>query len=371
VDVKAIAFYLPQYHPIPENDRWWGAGFTEWRKVVTARARYRGHRQPRLPLGLGYYDLRLPEARAAQAALASAYGIHGFCYYHYWFEGRRLLERPFEEVLRRGEPDFPFCLCWVNEPWTRRWDGESGTILLAQTYSRDDDLRHIEWLSRAFADPRYIRVHGRPLFLVYRASQLPNARATTDLWRTAALRLGMPEPYLCMVQSAAREIVNPSELGFDASVEFQPDWTRLGLPLLHRSWRYAASRVLGGEGALRVYRYPAFAERMLKKPAPAYMRFPGVMTGFDDTPRCPDRATVFAGSTPERFGAWLAGAVDRTRAHSQDERLVFINAWNEWAEGAHLEPCQEWELGYLEACRDVLVNGNGRVLATLDDDEEV
>ena len=162
--VRAIAFYLPQFHPIPENDAWWGKGFTEWTNVAKARPLFRGHYQPHLPADLGFYDLRLPETREAQAELAREHGISGFCYYHYWFHGRRLLERPFQEVLESGRPKFPFCLCWANEPWSRRWLGEEQDILIAQTYSREDDEAHSEYLSSVFSDERYITVGNRPVF---------------------------------------------------------------------------------------------------------------------------------------------------------------------------------------------------------------
>jgi hypothetical protein len=191
--VRLIAFYLPQFHPIPENDDWWGKGFTEWRNVVQAKPLFPGHYQPHLPADLGFYDLRVPETRQAQADLAREYGIHGFCYYHYWFKGRRLLERPFNEVLTSGQPDFPFCLCWANESWTRAWDGQSGVILMKQEYSEEDDYQHIRWLSNVFRDKRYIRYEGKPLFLVYRVRDLPNPLQTTEIWRNEARRAGIGE----------------------------------------------------------------------------------------------------------------------------------------------------------------------------------
>src|SRR5215467_8332153 len=177
-NVRLIAFYLPQFHPISGNDQWWGKGFTEWRNVVRGRPLFPGHYQPHLPADLGFYDLRVPEIRQAQADLAQEYGIHGFCYYHYWFNGRRLLQRPFEEILASGKPDFPFCLCWANENWTRTWDGGDDQILLAQNYSDEDDLTHIKSLIPAFRDKRYIRVNGKPVLLVYRTTSLPNPSET-------------------------------------------------------------------------------------------------------------------------------------------------------------------------------------------------
>ena len=190
-DVRTVAFHLPQFHPTPENDEWWGPGFTDWINVARATPRFRGHQQPHEPGELGYYDLRVPEVRAAQAELAAGHGIDAFCYYHYWFDGRQLLQRPVDEILRLGEPDFPFLLCWANEPWTRAWDGKTSSVLLPQTYSPDDDVAHLRWLAEVFADPRYLRIDGKPVFLVYRAFHLPDPVATTDRWRAEAARLGL------------------------------------------------------------------------------------------------------------------------------------------------------------------------------------
>ncbi len=228
---RAIAFYLPQFHPIPENDEWWGKGFTEWTNVAKAGPLFEGHYQPHIPGELGYYDLRLPQARQAQAELAKEYGIYGFCYYHYWFNGKLLLNQPLDEVLASGEPDFPFCLCWANEDWTRAWDGRSGSVLIKQDYNDKDDLHHIMYLKHIFEDTRYIRIDGRPLFLVYRANRMPNPKRTTKIWREQARKHGIGELYLCRVESFPDEHTDPGAIGFDASVEFQPDWPDLGPPL--------------------------------------------------------------------------------------------------------------------------------------------
>ncbi len=350
---RFLAFYLPQFHPIPENDEWWGNGFTDWTNVARARPLFRGHRQPHLPADLGFYDLRLPEARAAQAALAGEYGIDGFCYYHYWFEGRRLLERPFDEVLQHGEPSFPFCLCWANENWTRTWSGEVTDVLIRQTYSSDDDLAHIRWLANAFADPRYIRVGGRPLFLVYRASSLPDAVRTTETWRSESVRLGVGDPYLCLVQSFDSEKVDPHKLGFDAAVRFAPEWRSLGPRLRQGRVLRAGRKLLRPKSALRRHRlfdYRTVVDLSLSAPTPDYKVYPSVSPGFDNSPRRPEkRATILLGSSPDLYERWLATVAARFEPFSPDEDFVFVNAWNEWGEGNHLEPCVRWGRGFLEA----------------------
>jgi lipopolysaccharide biosynthesis protein len=358
VQRRLIAMYLPQYHPIAENDAWWGKGFTEWTNVTKARPLFRGHYQPHLPADLGFYDLRLAEVRQAQAELAYEYGIHGFCYYHYWFQGRRLLERPFQEVLDSGQPEFPFCLCWANENWTRNWDGGNRELLVEQAYSREDDLRHIQWLLDAFADPRYIRVDGRPLLLVYRARHLPDIRRTVDLWQDAAQRRGLKGIYLCRVESFLNERDDPRLLGFDAAVEFQPDWMQL---IRRRPEHGRIARWLHRLGWNRgtaeppwVYDYATFVRHMLAKPAVAYRQFPCLTPSWDNSPRRNARAVVLHHATPELYGQWLMEILRRPPAGPDDENLVFINAWNEWAEGNHLEPDQRFGRGYLEATRSAL-----------------
>jgi len=354
--VRPLAFYLPQFHPIAENDDWWGPGFTEWHNVTRGRKLFPGHLQPHVPADLGYYDLRLAETREAQAELARSHGIFGFVYYHYWFHGRRLLDRPFREVLESGSPDFPFCLCWANEDWTRAWDGESGAILVRQEYSPEDDVAHLRALLPAFADPRYVRVDGKPLFLVYKSSLLPDPARATDRWREEAQRSGIGELYLCCVD-INRPRVDPTPSGFDAAVEFQPDFADLGQALRRSAAARAIRRLQLTNQAYRRHRifdYATIVERMTTRPAPGYKRFPAVNPSWDNTARRRRQGIVLRDATPELYGQWLRAALDGFVPFGPGEDLLFLVAWNEWGEGNHLEPCRRWGHAYLEETRAAL-----------------
>ena len=362
--LRLLAFYLPQFHPIPENDRWWGQGFTEWTNVAKARPLFRSHHQPHLPADLGFYDLRVPEVRQAQADMARQYGISGFCYYHYWFHGRRLLNRPFDEVLTSGRPDFPFCLCWANENWTRSWDGKDREVLLAQHHSAEDDRAHIEYLLQAFQDMRYVRIDGRPLFLVYRTELLPDPARTAEIWRQGAHAAGIGDLYLARVESLGSD-TDPRAIGFDAAVEFAPDWRRLPTPMFRRGRWDPLARVwhrLHRRGLVPkvhsnhlLYSYEALLGRMLDKPQAPYKRFRCVTPRWDNSARRETNAAIFYGSTPKLYGRWLRAAIRNTLdTFEGDERIVFVNAWNEWAEGNHLEPDQLWGRSYLEATAEAV-----------------
>jgi glycosyltransferase involved in cell wall biosynthesis len=348
---KLIAFYLPQYHPIPENSRWWGEGFTEWTNVSKARSLFAGHHQPRIPADLGYYDLRLDETRIEQAALARRYGIHGFCYYHYWFNGKRLLERPFNEVLRSGNPDFPFCLCWANEPWSRRWDGSQAELLQQQSYSPDDDLHHIRWLLDALGDPRAITLDARPVFLVYRADQLPQPDRTTDLWRRRAEAAGLKGLYLIAVETGWDAGWDATRAGFDAKLLFQPQFSILG----------KLDRLSVPCAGLRVYDYDQVWPVLAHPEAVPYLRYDTVFSSWDNTPRRGEQGWVVHGSSPEAYAEWLRLAIERAAVRPIDQRAVFINAWNEWAEGAHLEPDRKFARAYLEATEMALMTASRRL----------
>ncbi len=352
--VRLIAFYLPQFHPIPENDRWWGKGFTEWTNVARAKPLFPGHYQPHIPADLGFYDLRLPEVRIAQAELAKQYGIEGFCYYHYWFKGRRLLGRPFEEVLSSGQPNFPFCLAWANETWSRRWLGEERDILLAQTYSPEDDLGHIRWLMKAFSDPRYIRIKGRPLFMIYRPCDLPDPKRTTDVFRSECIRNRISEPYL-IGTNAHSPHVDCRDLGLDGTLNFEP---QLGvLPnFMDDRIRYSKIRYNLKLGIispkLKTYDY-CRARYLMMRVKNNFPLYPCIFVGWDNTPRRAENGIIIVNSDPEAFESALKDITRPTLEKPYDDRLVFINAWNEWAEGNHLEPDLRYGVKYLEAVKSV------------------
>ena len=360
---RLIAFHLPQFHPIPENNAWWGEGFTEWTNVTKARPLFRGHDQPRLPADLGFYDLRLPEARAAQAELARAHGIEGFCYWHYWFEGRRLLERPVEEILASGAPDYPFCLAWANETWSRTWLGDDRQILLEQTYSKPDDEAHARWLTRAFADPRYLRVHGRPLFAIYKPMALPDARRTTDVLRAACVREGLPEPYLVGIDAHCVG-TDTRDLGFDITLHFGP---QLGVFLdgfvegATLSKLKANLRMGVRSARLSLIDHDEFARRLVRI-RPKFPYVPCCFVGWDNTPRRGALAIVVAGCDPQRFRRRLDESVLLVQPRPAEERLVFINAWNEWAEGNYLEPDRRNGCAYLEAVASVVAQNEPRTV---------
>jgi lipopolysaccharide biosynthesis protein len=348
---RLIAFYLPQFHPNSYNDAWWGKGFTEWTNVVKARPRFRGHYQPHLPADLGFYDLRLSETREAQADLARQYGVYGFCYYHYWFSGKQMLERPLNEVLASGKPDFPFCICWANETWKRNWVGRSQEILMEQTFSPEDDLAHIRHLLPMLRDHRYIRVEGKPLVLIYRVELLPEPNRTAELWREEAEKAGLGGLFLVNVQSTYLDQgTNPESVGFDAAVRFEPR-SRPAAPAIVRAWRTIKSPIHND----RLTPYRQLYRVWKEAPQASYRHFECVVPMWDNTARRKRRAGIVYGSTPERYERWLGDAVDRSTPDSEGQRWVFINAWNEWGEGCHLEPCHKWGTRYLEATRRVVV----------------
>ena len=353
-----VALYLPQYHPIPENDEWWGKGFTEWTNVAKAKPLYRGHQQPNLPADLGFYDLRVPETRQAQALLARQYGVDAFCYYHYWFgDGRRLLERPFNEVLGSGEPDFPFMLCWANQTWAGLWHGLAGKTLIEQRYpGRHDHEAHFELLLGAFLDRRYLRVDGMPVFMIYRPLELPDTRVTLDLWRTMARAAGLPGIYFLAEHGDPGW--NCRDFGFDAFINMRPlQRRRSWVP-----WSQPVTKVRNRAQDMLERPTVLAYERQLDYFVPAQAAaeaIPCVIPNWDNTPRSGSRGLVLEGATPALFGAQMNRAIDRiSRRHAADN-LLFVKSWNEWAEGNHLEPGRNFGHGHLQALQRALAAAYG------------
>lgn len=376
-NIRPIAIYLPQFHQIPENDEWWGKGFTEWTNVVRAKPLFEGHYQPQLPADIGFYDLRLPEILQQQAGLAQQYGIQGFCFYHYWFNGKKLLQRPVEDMLASAKPDFPFMLCWANENWTRRWDGRDEEVLIEQLHSEEDDINHMHYLIQFFKDPRYIRVHNKPVFIIYKSFLLPDPAATAKKWREIAAHYGM-ELYLChMVFSYSKAYSHLAD-GFDAAIDFEPFGTRrmecsLTSEKIKASDSYSFLRkisdklkrtdssVLEGVNKLNVKEYKSMFENLQSLKESNYKIFPSLVPGWDNTARKQSNPVlILNNSTPELFKDWLGKIVEDFKPYSEEENFVFINAWNEWAEGNHLEPCQRWGRQYLEVLKKTLERYNHR-----------
>lgn len=342
-----IAIYLPQFHPIPENDKWWGKGFTEWTNTAKAKPLYRGHYQPHVPSDLGFYDLRLPEARIAQAELAREYGIEAFCYYHYWFAGRQILERPFNEVLSTRKPDFPFCICWANETWTGIWHGSPNKVLIEQTYPGVKDyVKHFNYLLPAFEDDRYVKVNGKPLFAIYKPYNIPDLRKYIELWRELAIQSGLKGIHFVSMKNPPDN--NYDDL-FDAYVVPQMPavraaiWIpRLNVPKRILRW-YAVKN-----GRPTIYKYKDVVLQILENGIPNKLNYPCVVPNWDNTPRSGVNGLVLHGSTPELFRVQIDKAIEKIKDHDEQNKIIFIKSWNEWAEGNHLEPDLKYGHRYLE-----------------------
>ncbi|WP_178075755.1 glycoside hydrolase family 99-like domain-containing protein [Paenibacillus oralis] len=341
-----ISFYLPQFHAIPENDEWWGKGFTEWTNVKKATSLFSGHYQPHIPGELGYYNLvEDKDIQDKQIRLAKSYGVSGFCYYYYWFDGKRLLEKPLNAFLENKNLDFPFCICWANESWTRRWDGQEKEVLMKQVHNQDSDRRFIEDVIPVLKDERYIRINNdSPLLLIYRAELFPDLKATVEFWKRKCWEEGIPNLHVCMVQSFGQ--IDPTIYGCDSAVEFPP----------HGIYANEISKTIPDlvpDFSGNIYDYREVVDRSLqKRNSGDYNWFRGTMLSWDNTARRKSSANVFNFASPIEYEKWLVGLVDYTRRFNEKEhQLIFVNAWNEWAEGTHLEPDQRHGYQYLEATK--------------------
>jgi lipopolysaccharide biosynthesis protein len=365
--IKPIAIYLPQFHPIPENDTWWGKGFTEWTNVTKAKPRFEGHYQPHLPADLGFYDLRLEEARLAQEQLAKEYGIHGFCYYHYWFTGKRILYEPLDRKLKNPKEDLAFMMCWANENWTRTWDGLDKEVLLKQEYSFADDLAHIQHLIPYFKEDRYIKVNGKPIFIIYRPRLFPDIEKTISIWRKAVQDAGFPDIYIGFAQNAEHSFA-PAEKGFDFGFQFQPNFgsQSKGIPYgvsyfkrlknkLKKSLGYNIKKKFGikMEVFYKYHDYESYSEIQMSMGFKENV-YPGITPMWDNSARRKEYPFILHNSTPEIYKNWLIHIKENYPWDTVPEQFLFINAWNEWAEGNHLEPCQKWGSAYLEATKEIL-----------------
>ena len=358
--MKTIAFYLPQFHPIPENDKWWGEGFTEWHNVRKAKALFSGHRQPQIPSELGYYDLRNDETRHRQAELAHEYGIDAFCYYHYWFNGKQLLETPLTRLLADKACSMPFCLCWANENWSRAWDGKNHEILMAQTYSTEDHQKHAEHLCEIFKDNRYLKSQGMPIFVIYRVGKIPDAAQFVRILNEQAIKSGFKGVRVFAVRNPSYDVpdANLASWGINDIVDFEPnanDFPKRSpigkvFRLFQRMWNSFARTWHGPEfySILRV-NYNTVVENALKLyDTLSEHHYPTVFPNWDNSPRR-KAATIIQNDSPENFYRWVKNATSLIRKRPEENQFLFINAWNEWAESAHLEPDQETGMAFLEA----------------------
>jgi len=349
-DIKSIAFYLPQFYPFTENNVFWGKGFTEWTNVSKARPLFQGHYQPRLPGELGFYDLRLKEVMKRQVELAKKYGIFGFCFHHYFFDGKPVMRRPFELFMKNPDLNFPFCLHWANEPWTARFDGyaDHGDVLLHQNHSPEDDVAFLIDIEPALKDQRYILVEGKPLLIVYRPGLFPDFKETVERWREQSLKMGFKGIYIAMVETIFEGNPDPGKYGVDAVVEFPPHFIR-HIEVSNKIRFYDDN--FNGE----VYSYPEVVKGEIERPKSVHTLFRGIFPQWDNTARRKD-PKIFYGSTPELYQKWFSHLVDYTRKNlPNDRQFIFINAWNEWAEAAYIEPDRKYGYAWLNATARALI----------------
>ncbi|MDC8098918.1 glycoside hydrolase family 99-like domain-containing protein [Chryseobacterium rhizosphaerae] len=352
---KLIAFYLPQFHPIPENDKWWGKGFTEWTNVGKAKPLFSGHYQPRVPKDLGYYDLRVPETRKQQADLAKEFGIGGFCYWHYWFgNGKRLIERPFNEVVASGEPDFPFCLAWANESWKGFAHGlKNRNMLIEQLYPGVEDFEnHFNELLPAFKDKRYIKVDGKPLFMIYKPLANEEIKTFIKVWRKLAKENGLEDFYFIGHNNDAKiPVEDVFEVGVDGVNTVRLDNYQLKeRGQFERLFQHARKQLLNTP---QRYSYKKVSEFFTVPEVDCIDNvYPSIVTGWDHSPRSHKEGLILTDFTPENFSIHVQNVLDIVENKPEEHKIVFIKSWNEWAEGNYLEPDMKWGVKFLEILKE-------------------
>ena len=354
-EARFIAFYLPQFHPIPENDEWWGKGFTEWHAVVRAKKLFAGHKQPHLPADLGFYDLRLEETRIAQAEMAKKAGIDGFCYWHYWFgNGKRLLERPFNEVLESGKPDFPFCLGWANHSWEKKlWD-KNGTseVLIEQTYPGEEDyINHFYSVLPAFKDKRYITINDKPLFVIYNPKGSTEIPKIIALWRKLAKENGLKDIFFVAKDADSRAKEKNIAMGFDAIYNLDHINIHHHLNIVQKVWLYILREWLH---LPTIFQYKDAINYMITKNSYERDVIPSIAPNWDHSPRSGRKSIILKNSKPEYFKQVVLKALDAVKNKPKDEQIIFLVSWNEWGEGNYMEPDLEFGHGYLDALKDAI-----------------
>jgi len=352
---KIIAYYLPQFHPVPENDKWWGTGFTEWTNVGRAKPLFKGHYQPRVPADLGYYDLRLPKIRKQQAEMAQYAGIEGFCYWHYWFAGKRLLEQPFNEIIQTGTPDFPFCLAWANESWTGVWNNDHKRILIEQTYpGREDVIKHFYANLQAFKDSRYIKVEGRIVFVIYKPLNLPNAKEFIDLWNNLAVQNGLQGFYFIAVSTnPTYEVDKILSLGYDAVNVYNLKDVINKTSIFSRINKGISRKFFAGRLSLTKYEYEEIIENWINGRDYQENIIPTILPQWDNSPRSGRRAIIINNSTPNKFDKHVKSMLNLVS--EKENKLLFLKSWNEWAEGNYVEPDLRYGKGYVDVLRKNLL----------------
>lgn len=356
--MEIIAFYLPQYHPTLHNNEWWGEGFTEWTNVAKAKPLFRGHYQPKIPADLGFYDLRMAEIREKQAKLALGAGITGFCYYHYWFgNGQQELELPFKQVVETGTPDFPFCLCWANESWYRKFWNKDGSVgdkkdLAIQSYPGDNDIvQHFRELLPAFKDGRYIRIKGKILFMVYKPLQIPDPKRFMDIWRRLAKENDLDDfLFVGFSYNSDNEYEKIMQAGYDAMVACRLGYGKQSL--LVTAIRKIVSWFIDKPMTFPYKKiYPTLIGDLEAKKDNV---FPTMIPNWDHTPRSGNHGYLYTNSTPDLFEKHAEQVIGSVIKKPLEQQVCFIKSWNEWGEGNYMEPDLKFGHGYLQALRKAI-----------------